>query len=635
MGISELIPFGLNALDALFALSLIGGLVLLAMGNSRPAALLAVAIQVVLFALVVQLGLDLRVNPEGVVSAFSFHVFGESIHWTMEGLGWFFMLIAAGAGLLASWYASGEWGQAQKHLGLQNGILTLNVFATALVLSSGDFLSLFIGWEVLSWATFWMMAQNGGKAAGAAFRYLVYALAGAMMVLAAMFLIHAQTGSFSFAVFHEAVPLMSPAMIWWLIGLTTAGFGIKMAVMPFHLWQAEAYAETPGASSAFLNAISGRIGLFAIALVLVRLIGIDTLSHLEIPLSWLTAKSLILWIGAFTMVIPTYIALQQTDARLLLAWHGVGQGGYMLVGVLLGTQLGMAGGFMHVFNYATYQMALFLTVIAVLHRTGTTDLDRLGGLITRMPFSYVALLMGIIGLAGLPPMNGFVSKWMIYKALLAENMPLLLIASIIGTLGTILSVYKLIHNIFLGQLRKEHQNIKEAPISMLLPMLILAGMGFITGVAPGLALDIVTYAQNALGVAMPNYFAGGLNLPGGSLNMFWVVGVLIGAIGVGALIFYVLGNKSRGVHQFDNYAGGHFLSSDIRYHYSHEFYPGLNRVILPWYTGWIVWVEGAIARVAKVGGDLFGGLYRATGTPLFVLILLVAGLGWLSWNGGF
>lgn len=635
MNLADLIPFGLNALDALFALSLLGGILLFVLGNSRPAALLAVLINAILLALVVQIGMDLHANPEGVTSAVSFKVFGETLHWQMDGLGWFFMLIAAGAGFLAAWFASGEWGQKQQHLGLQNSLLTLNVFATALVLSSGDFLSLFIGWEVLSWAAYAMMAQNGGKGARAALRYIVYALAGAMMILAAMFLIYAQIGTFNFEAFRLAVPAMSPAMIWWLVGLTTAGFGIKMAVMPFHLWQAEAYAETPGASAAFLNAISGRIGLFAMALVLVRLIGLDTLAHLDIPLSWLTAKSLLLWIGAFTMVVPTFIALQQTDARLLLAWHGVGQGGYMLVGILLGSQLGMAGGFMHVFNHATYQMALFLTVIAVLHRTGTTDLDRLGGLITRMPFSYVALLMGIIGLAGLPPMNGFVSKWMIYKALLADNMPLLLIAAIIGTLGTILSVYKLIHNIFLGQLRKEHQNIKEAPISMVLPMLILAGMGFLTGVAPGLALDWVTYAQNALGVAMPHYFAGGLDMPGGSLNMFWVVGVLVGAIGVGALIFYVLGNKSRGVHQFDNYAGGHFLSSDIRYHYSHEFYPGLNRVILPWYTGWIVWAEGALSRVAKVGGDLFGGLYRATGTPLFVLILLVVGLGWLSWNGGF
>ena len=84
------------------------------------------------------------------------------------------------------------------------------------------------------------------------------------------------------------------------------------------------------------------------------------------------------------------------------------------------------------------------------------------------------MLVGIIGLAGMPPMNGFVSKWMVYRALMLEGYPLLFIASIIGTLGTILSVYKLIHNMFLGQLRLEHQQVREVPWSMAAPMMLLA-----------------------------------------------------------------------------------------------------------------------------------------------------------------
>jgi NADH-quinone oxidoreductase subunit M len=629
------IPFGVNALDALLLLSLVTGLGLLFLGNSKPARWLALLLHALMLALVVQLGMDIHANPDGVASALSFQLFGETLHWKMDGLGWFFAMIAVGAGFFSSWYASGEWGESQKHIGFQNSLLALNVFAMVLVLSSGDLLSLFIGWEVLSWASYAIMTQAGGKAAKSAYRYLIYGLAGAMAVLVAIFMIRTQTGSFSFDAFHQAVPSMSSAMLWGLVLLFGSGFGVKMAIMPFHLWQADAYAETPGASGAFLNAISGRIGLFAIALTLFRLIGLDVLGELAIPLTWLDARTMLLWIGAFTMVVPTFIALQQTDARLLLAWHGVGQGGYMLVGLLVATQLGVAGGFAHVFNHATYQAALFLAVIAVLHRTGTTDLDRLGGLITRMPFTYVALLMGIIGLAGLPPMNGFVSKWMIYKGLLAADMPLLLIAAFIGTLGTILSVYKLIHNIFLGQLRKEHQAIKEAPLSMVLPMLILAGTGFVTGVAPGLVLNMVSLAQNALGMDMPNYHMGGLTLVGGSLNMFWVVGILVGGIGVGALIFYVLGNKSRGVHQFDNYAGGHFLSSDVRYHYSHEFYPGLNRVILPWYNGWIAKIEGGLAQGAQVAGDLWRGVYRASSTPIYLVLALVVGALWIANTGGF
>ena len=93
-----------------------------------------------------------------------------------------------------------------------------------------------------------------------------------------------------------------------------------------------------------------------------------------------------------------------------------------------------------------------------------------------MPLSYLAMLIGIIGLAGLPPMNGFVSKWLIYRSLIVDGSPLLFLGAVIGTLGTILSVYKLIHNIFLGQLRVEHVAVREAPLSMVIPMMAL---GFI------------------------------------------------------------------------------------------------------------------------------------------------------------
>jgi NADH-quinone oxidoreductase subunit M len=323
----------------------------------------------------------------------------------------------------------------------------------------------------------------------------------------------------------------------------------------------------------------------------------------------------------------------QTDARMLLTWHGIGQGGYMLLGVLVGTSLGTAGGLLHIFNYTTYQAALFLAVTAVIYRTGTSDLDELGGLITRMPYSYVTLLMGIIGLAGLPPMNGFVSKWLIYKSLLDGGQPFLLIMAIIGTLGTILSVYKLIHNIFLGQLRKEHLQVREAPWSMVVPMLILAGIGFVTGFMPGLALSLVDMAQGAMGIALLPHHLGGVVLATGSLNMLWVVGVLIGAIGVGALIFYGLGNRRMEVSQYDNYAGGHFLSSDIRYHFSHEFYPGLARVIGPWYRGSIVRLEQGVSLLVQVLGDFWHGVFKVAWTPLYMLVAVVLGLLWAGAGG--
>jgi formate hydrogenlyase subunit 3/multisubunit Na+/H+ antiporter MnhD subunit len=563
-----------------------------------------------------------------IMASFSFTVLDNWVHWKMTGLGWFFAVLTVGAAFFSSWYMASEWAFKQKDIHLQHVSLAVNVLAMLILLSSGDFLSLFIGWELVSWASYLIMTHPGGKAADAAFRYLIYAMSGAMAILAGIVLIYLQVGSLDYATFWAAIPNLSTGVLWALVLLMGGGFSIKMAMMPFHLWQAAAYAYTPGANAAFVSAIAARMGLFAIALILLKPIGIDRLTEMAIPFTFLDARGLLIWIAALTSIIPTYIALQQNDARLLLAWHGIGQGGLMLMGILIGTQMGVAGGLMHVFNYATYQAALFLAVTAVMYRTGTADLDRLGGLIVKMPLTYIALLMGIIGLAGLPPMNGFVSKWLMYKALLDAEMPLLLVAASISTLGTILSVYKLIHNMFLGQLRKEHYEVKEVPWTMTVPMLALAGIGFITGVMPGLALDLVDQAQLALGYLPLTHHLGGVTWENGGLNMLWVVGIFFYGVGIGAIIFF-LGNRRFITHQWDNYAGGHFLSADIPYNYTHNFYPGVMRVIGPWFRGSIVKLEQGLTHLTQILSGVFHSFYRVSYTPLYLLMVTVLALAFL------
>ena len=415
-----------------------------------------------------------------------------------------------------------------------------------------------------------------------------------------------------------------------LAALFGAGFGVKMGLMPFHLWQAGAYAETPGPITAFVSAIAARTGLFAMAVVLIRVLGPETLGRLGIPYTFLDGQLLLAWIAAITAVVPTFIALTQRDTRYLLAWHGIGQGGYMILGLMAGPALGAAGGLLHVLNHATYQAGLFLAVAAVAHRTGTTDLDRLGGLINRMPWSYVTMLIGIIGLAGLPPTNGFVSKWLIYKALLEAGSPLLFLAAVIATLGTILSVYKLLHNTFLGQLRVEHYAVREVPWSMRVPMLITAGLVLVTGTAPGLALDLVAPGLATLDLVVPAYHLGGVATTTGSLNMMWVGSALTFGFVVGMAVFFT-GNPSRQTHQWDNYAGGHFLSADIRYHYSHDFYPGLMRALAPVYRGSFRWAESALIAAASVGAVTVARLYRAAPVPAY-LILGVVVAAWWGWT---
>jgi len=249
-------------------------------------------------------------------------------------------------------------------------------------------------------------------------------------------------------------------------------------------------------------------------------------------------------------------------------------------------------------------------------------------LVARMPISFFLMLIGIIGLAGLPPMNGFVSKWLIYRALLMDGSPLLFIGAAVGTLGTILSVYKLIHNTFLGQLRVEHQQLEEVPWSMLLPMLILGAVVFISGYFPGLILDWISAVQRAVGLPVLAHQLGGVAEEHGGLDMIWLVSVLLVSFGIGTLVFF-LGGRSKRVHQLDNYAGGHFLTAETRYQYSDNFYPGLMHLIDPWYRKSFRWLERGLVSLLDLVSLMMQGFYRSGHPAFYLLAVLVLSLSWV------
>jgi formate hydrogenlyase subunit 3/multisubunit Na+/H+ antiporter MnhD subunit len=620
----------MTPLDQLLLASAITVALLLVLGHLRLAGPLAV----VLYAVQLGLLLNTGIPADGPVAAsLAITVLDQPLTWRYDALSWFFALITLGAAVLSAWYASGAWLARYLEEGhgprLFHGALALNVFSMLLLLGSGDMVSLFVGWELVSWASFLLMAVGGRVAAQAALRYVTYAMGGAMAILGGMALLYSVAGSLEYAAVMAAVPDLTQGQLWALLLLFGGGFAVKMGLLPFHLWQAAAYAETPGPGSVFFGAISARMGLYALVVVLVQLIGLARLDALAVPFTFLDAKDLLAWVAALTIILPTYIALKQNDARYLLAWHGIGQGGYMLLGLTVGDALGTAGGLLHVFNYAATQAALLMAVFAVVHRTGTADLNKLGGLVTRMPLTFLVLLGGIISLAGLPPMAGFVSKWMVYRSLVTEGMPLLFLASVIGTLGTILSVYKLIHNIFLGQLRLEHEQVREAPLTMLVPMLMLVTLVFLAGFIPGPAIGWVAAVQQSVGLPVVQYTLGGIDDPRGSLDMIWVVGVLFAGFGIGALVFYGFGNRSRRVHQLDNYAGGHFLTADVRYQYSDNFYAGLMHLIGSWYRGSFLWLERALTAGVDFAAGGMAGLYRTVQPTVFVLGTAVLALAWV------
>ncbi len=268
----------MNLLNLLILLSLFTVALFFRIGNRYYAgwfAVIAYAMQ-----LIVLIGLWDKLP---IASSFSFIVLDNLIHWEMTGLGWYFAIITVGVALFTSIYTAGEWGENKKDRRVQHIAMATNVLAMLILLSSGDFISLFIGWELVSWASYLIMVHHSSKAADAAFRYLIYAMSGAMAVITGIILIYVQVGSLEYAAFWKAVPDLPTSTLWALVLLLGGGFSIKMAMMPFHLWQADAYAETPGANAAFISAIAARMGLFALILILFKPLVVSRLVEMNLP----------------------------------------------------------------------------------------------------------------------------------------------------------------------------------------------------------------------------------------------------------------------------------------------------------------------------------------------------------------
>lgn len=258
----------------------------------------------------------------------------------------------------------------------------------------------------------------------------------------------------------------------------------KAGAMPFHSWIPDCAKEAPAPVVAFLPAsLDKLLGIYLLARVSLNLFVMNKALNIFLML-----------IGAFTIIAAVMMALVQHNMKRLLGYHAVSQVGYMVLGIGTGNSIGIAGGIFHMLNHAIYKSCLFFTSGNVEYRTKTSELDELGGLAKVMPLTYISALIASFSISGVPPFNGFVSKWMVYQGLINQlqvddyglriTAILCLAAAMFGSGLTLASFMKLIHATFLGQQtnKLKNQEAKEVPSAMWLPCVILALICVVFGV---------------------------------------------------------------------------------------------------------------------------------------------------------
>jgi len=551
----------------------------------------------------------------------------------LDSLSWLFAMAVTSVGCLSVVFSL-SYMRGRERTGFFYAMLLLIDAAMLGVVLSGDLLSLFIFWEMMSWSTFLLISFNGGPALTAGMKYFVMSIVGSLAMLVGVALAYSTFGTLELSSVAAGMSSASSGYVLAVLLLFGVGFGVKNAVWPFHAWLPPAHSEAPSPFSAVLSGILIKMGVYGFLLVMYVIVGMS--GFLSLGWRLLPFHTILSVIAAVTILIPTFIALLQTDAKRLLAWSTVAQAGYIMLGISFGTGLGVAGGTLHFLSHAVFKALLFMVVGAVEYRTkGIRDLNSLGGFIKKMPVTFVAALIGVCGLIGVPLTNGFVSKWLIYKTLILERSPFLAFAALIGTWGTVLYSYKFLHNIFLGQLPKKYEDLKPAPFSMRLPMMILSLAVIVFGVLPGLPLRVIEGIGRSFGFARLDVTVWGFAAENGALNMVNIFAAIVAGLVVAWLIFRSGARGSR-VEQADSYAAGAAVPED-RYQYSVHFYDPLRRMMAPWlvdrvdafYAGLATWVGGVCDGVRRIYTGYVGNYVMYV--VLFLSVLIFVQMMWGPW----
>jgi len=508
------------------------------------------------------------------------------------------------------------------------------------VILARDVFSFFIFFEIIAVLVYFLVQKGYEHSYEASLKYITWALIGANSILAAIILLYFKVQNFGYAEIAGYLSTAPAPFVILIFSLFAIGILIESTIMPFHVWAPDTYSEAPDSVSVVLTSVVKKVAIYMFVIFTFSIFGLNLFSKI---LPKVFGSSVLLyvlqWMGALTIIIGTFIAIREEDAKRLLAWSSIAQAGYILLGLSLGTSIGVSGGLLHLLNHSIFKGILFLVVGGVVYRTGTKKLAELGGLIKKMPVSFISMLLAIIATAGIPPMNGFASKYLIYEALIQNKEPILLTIALLGGTGSFMYVYRLIHSIFLGQLPEKYKDVKEVPLIMQIPMVTLALLALIFGVFPGIPMYFVSKAVSFLGLEPIKYnLTGFLEQPGlHAVNIPTISLALISGFVVAFLIFILL-PKAKRVDQLNNYYAGEVLTKDVKYNYSFGFYSFFDDVLKPFDDVSIEKLYNNVSNFLKTIGDYLRKVYTGNletyvsyGIVAIVIFALIYVLGGILW----
>lgn len=441
--------------------------------------------------------LALLINPVFVGGEKIVYILGGrippfGINLVVDGLSLLLAVLVSGLTLLAVIYS---YKYMKKYTGLVQYYALVQLLLAGMngIILTGDMFNLFVFLEIMAIAAYALVAFTIGKEqVEAAFKFQVLSTIGTLGVLIGIALLYAITGTLNMANLAQRIalvgqsPILSFALVFFILG-----FGLKAAMVPLHSWLPDAHPAAPSPISALLSGVVIKTGVYGLARTIFTVFGVSMVAIHPLLLA-------VLALGVATMVVGGLMAMVQVDIKRMLAFSSISQIGYILFGIGMATGLAVSGAIFHVLNHAVMKALLFMCAGVIVYRIGTRNMDKLGGLAGKMPVTAFGFLVGGLAIAGIPPFNGFWSKLMLYIAGFQSGNSLAAVVSIVMSVVTLGYFLRFFQQIFLGKLPKSLEDVKEAPLSMLLPIVILILACILMGLYPQYFMKLSQSAANAL-----------------------------------------------------------------------------------------------------------------------------------------
>jgi len=462
------------------------------------------------------IGLESLFAPAASIAELPLGVPWLGARFRIDALAAFFIIVVNLGGATASLFALG-YGRHEETPERVLPFYPMYLAAMNLVVLADDAFSFLVSWEFMS-LTSWALViahHRDRENLRAGYVYLLMASFGTLALLLAFGLLAGSNGNYAFDAIRATHP--AAALSAMVLVLALVGAGSKAGIVPLHAWLPLAHPAAPSHISALMSGVMTKVAVYGFMRIVFDLLG---------PPAWWWSMA-VLAVGGITAVMGVLYALMQHDLKRLLAYHTVENIGIVYIGLGLAlafkaqgmavaAALALAAGLFHVFNHSVFKSLLFFGAGSALNATGERDMEHLGGLIHRMPQTAFAFLVGCVAISALPPLNGFVSEWLTFQAiLLSPQLPSWGLKLLVPGVGALLALsaalaaacfVKAFGVTFLGRPRTPAAaDARETDSNSLAAMFALAALCLVAGILPGIFIDALAPVTHALvGESMPH-----------------------------------------------------------------------------------------------------------------------------------